>query len=164
VTEAGREWNRDNDTDSELRAQKRRHETAAARRPCHHALLSPVALGLELRPGINLFAWCMAGSLTSATGRGINVGCRDPCHRSTWGVVSHAPPWRSRLWQTGSDKAIADSHTAAQSEWLERAGGGGQPRSSGFFLQLVNIDRVCRGAVTPLPYFRHLYYTALGWQ
>jgi hypothetical protein len=39
--------------------------------------------------------------------------------------------------ETGYDNVIADSHTAAQSEWLERAGGGGQARSSGFFLQLA---------------------------
>jgi hypothetical protein len=112
-------------------------------------------LGLELPPGVNLFQEGIAGSLTSATGRGMLLG-GHPCHSSTW---LYAPPWRSRVWQNrshSSDKAIADSHTRRSlSGSLAEVGGsfltgdGGEPRSSGFILQVCNVAPVIESAGEP---------------
>lgn len=127
-----------------------------------HALLSPVALGLELPPDTNLFQRCIAGSLTSATGPVVLIGAH-PCHSSTSDVVSLAPPWRSRVWQHRSDKAIVDSHTRRSlsgslaeqtTQWHGRValsiGGGGSPGSvASSFLQVACILLCRKGCVAP---------------
>ena len=112
-----------------------------------HALLSPVALGLELPPGINLFAWCMARQL-DVSHRPWDVACRASPATAPLGVLYRMRRRGDR--ECGRIALTKQSPIATRRRSLSgslaemgmqggssRAGGGGQPRSSGCFLQLA---------------------------
>jgi hypothetical protein len=124
-----------------------------------HALLSPVALGLELPPGINLFAWCMARQL-DVSHRPWDVACRASPATAPLGVLyrmrrrGDRECGRIALTKQSPIATRRRSLSGSLAEmgmqgWLFSSRGRRPAPEQWLLSAACNIDRVCREAVAP---------------
>ena len=124
-----------------------------------HALLSPVALGLELPPGINLFAWCMERQL-DVSHRPWDVACRASPATAPLGVLyrmrrrGDRECGRIALTKQSPIATRRRSLSGSLAEmvvqgWLLSSRGRRPAPEQWLLSAACNIDRVCREAVAP---------------
>ena len=137
-----------------------------------HALLSPVALGLELPPGINLFAWCMARQL-DVSHRPWDVACRASPATAPLGVLyrmrrrGDRECGRIALTKQSPIATRRRSLSGSLAEmgmqgWLFSSRGRRPAPEQWLLSAACNIDRVCRGAVAPDHTFDILHRIGFG--